>query len=135
MNADKKIDLNCDMGELPDAALEEALMAHITSANVACGGAAWRRGGRPSGLSGSRQLRTGGNGAIRGTDRADRVPADRRAGRYRGRSRARETARRVIQRCGEESGCGAGHWRWSRPVRKGTDAGGAGRVRDARRLA
>jgi len=32
------IDLNCDMGELPDAALEEALMAHITSANVACGG-------------------------------------------------------------------------------------------------
>jgi len=32
------IDLNCDMGELPDAALEEALMPHITSANVACGG-------------------------------------------------------------------------------------------------
>ena len=32
------IDLNCDMGELPDAALEEALMRHITSANVACGG-------------------------------------------------------------------------------------------------
>jgi UPF0271 protein len=32
------IDLNCDMGELPDAALEEALMAYITSANVACGG-------------------------------------------------------------------------------------------------
>jgi 5-oxoprolinase (ATP-hydrolysing) subunit A len=32
------IDLNCDMGELADAALEEALMAHITSANVACGG-------------------------------------------------------------------------------------------------
>ena len=32
------IDLDCDMGELPDAALEEALMAHITSANVACGG-------------------------------------------------------------------------------------------------
>lgn len=26
------------MGELPDAALEEALMPHITSANVACGG-------------------------------------------------------------------------------------------------
>jgi UPF0271 protein len=38
MNTDKNIDLNCDMGELPDAALEEALMAHITSANVACGG-------------------------------------------------------------------------------------------------
>jgi 5-oxoprolinase (ATP-hydrolysing) subunit A len=32
------VDLNCDMGELADAALEEALMAHITSANVACGG-------------------------------------------------------------------------------------------------
>ncbi len=32
------IDLNCDMGELPDAALEEALMPLITSANVACGG-------------------------------------------------------------------------------------------------
>jgi UPF0271 protein len=32
------IDLNCDMGELPDAALEAALMQYITSANVACGG-------------------------------------------------------------------------------------------------
>ncbi len=32
------IDLNCDMGELEDSALEAALMAHITSANVACGG-------------------------------------------------------------------------------------------------
>jgi len=32
------IDLNCDMGELAEGALEEALMAHITSANVACGG-------------------------------------------------------------------------------------------------
>jgi UPF0271 protein len=32
------VDLNCDMGELPDAALEAALMPHITWANVACGG-------------------------------------------------------------------------------------------------
>jgi UPF0271 protein len=32
------IDLNCDMGELPDAGVEEALMPHITSANIACGG-------------------------------------------------------------------------------------------------
>ena len=32
------IDLNCDMGEFADAGLEEALMLHITSANVACGG-------------------------------------------------------------------------------------------------
>lgn len=31
------IDLNCDMGELEDAAHEAALMEHITSANVACG--------------------------------------------------------------------------------------------------
>jgi UPF0271 protein len=31
------IDLNCDMGELEDAAHEAALMQHITSANVACG--------------------------------------------------------------------------------------------------
>ena len=31
------IDLNCDMGELEDAAIEEALMPYITSANVACG--------------------------------------------------------------------------------------------------
>src|SRR5215472_9116290 len=33
-----KIDLNCDMGELDDAAHEAALMQYITSANVACGG-------------------------------------------------------------------------------------------------
>jgi UPF0271 protein len=33
-----KIDLNCDMGELDDAAHEAALMDHITSANIACGG-------------------------------------------------------------------------------------------------
>jgi UPF0271 protein len=32
------MDLNCDMGELADAALEEALMRSVTSANVACGG-------------------------------------------------------------------------------------------------
>ena len=33
-----KIDLNCDMGELEDAQHEAALMEHITSANIACGG-------------------------------------------------------------------------------------------------
>ncbi len=32
------IDLNCDLGELDDAALEASLMEHITSANIACGG-------------------------------------------------------------------------------------------------
>jgi 5-oxoprolinase (ATP-hydrolysing) subunit A len=32
------IDLNCDMGELEDAAHEAALMAQISSANIACGG-------------------------------------------------------------------------------------------------
>jgi UPF0271 protein len=32
------IDLNCDMGELEDAGHEAALMEHITSANIACGG-------------------------------------------------------------------------------------------------
>jgi len=32
------IDLNCDMGELEDAAHEAALMQFITSANIACGG-------------------------------------------------------------------------------------------------
>jgi UPF0271 protein len=38
------IDLNCDMGELADAAHEAALMEHITSANVACGGHAGDEG-------------------------------------------------------------------------------------------
>ena len=32
------IDLNCDMGELEDAAHEAALMEQVTSANIACGG-------------------------------------------------------------------------------------------------
>ena len=32
------MDLNCDMGELEDAAHEAALMKYITSANIACGG-------------------------------------------------------------------------------------------------
>jgi UPF0271 protein len=39
--ADLKIDLNCDMGELPAAiadGTQEALMASITSVNIACGG-------------------------------------------------------------------------------------------------
>jgi UPF0271 protein len=31
-------DLNCDLGELDDAALEARLMQEITSANIACGG-------------------------------------------------------------------------------------------------
>jgi UPF0271 protein len=32
------LDINCDMGELEDAAHEAALMEHITSASIACGG-------------------------------------------------------------------------------------------------
>jgi UPF0271 protein len=39
--ADLKIDLNCDMGELPEAiadGTQEALMRSITSVNIACGG-------------------------------------------------------------------------------------------------
>lgn len=38
---DLKIDLNCDMGELPEAiadGTQESLMPSITSANIACGG-------------------------------------------------------------------------------------------------
>ena len=31
------IDLNCDMGELEDEAVEQSIMPYITSANVACG--------------------------------------------------------------------------------------------------
>jgi UPF0271 protein len=37
----KQLDLNCDMGELPEAiadGTQEALLGSITSANVACGG-------------------------------------------------------------------------------------------------
>lgn len=37
----KRIDLNCDLGELPELAADgtqEELMRHITTANVACGG-------------------------------------------------------------------------------------------------
>lgn len=37
----KSIDLNCDMGELPDAiadGTQDALMQYITSVNIACGG-------------------------------------------------------------------------------------------------
>jgi UPF0271 protein len=39
--ADLRIDLNCDMGELPEAiadGTQEALMRSITSVNIACGG-------------------------------------------------------------------------------------------------
>jgi 5-oxoprolinase (ATP-hydrolysing) subunit A len=41
MESVKRIDLNCDMGELPEAiadGTQEALLRSITSANVACGG-------------------------------------------------------------------------------------------------
>ena len=37
----RNVDLNCDMGELPEAIADgsqEALMASITSVNIACGG-------------------------------------------------------------------------------------------------
>jgi 5-oxoprolinase (ATP-hydrolysing) subunit A len=43
----KRMDLNCDMGELPEAiadGTQEALMRSITSANVACGGHAGDEG-------------------------------------------------------------------------------------------
>ena len=39
--ADRKMDLNCDMGELPEAladGTQESLMASLTSVNIACGG-------------------------------------------------------------------------------------------------
>ena len=42
-----RIDLNCDMGELPEAiadGTQEALLRSITSANVACGGHAGDEG-------------------------------------------------------------------------------------------
>src|SRR4051794_16360182 len=35
------IDINCDMGELPEAVsdgTQEAIMPHLTSVNIACGG-------------------------------------------------------------------------------------------------
>ncbi|HKV47774.1 MAG TPA: 5-oxoprolinase subunit PxpA [Candidatus Acidoferrales bacterium] len=37
----KRIDLNCDMGEMPEAVADgtqESLMSHLTSVNIACGG-------------------------------------------------------------------------------------------------
>src|SRR5579863_4703960 len=40
-NRELKMDLNCDMGELPEAiadGTQEELLRSITSANVACGG-------------------------------------------------------------------------------------------------
>jgi UPF0271 protein len=37
-------DLNCDLGEFDDAALEARLMEHVTSANIACGGHAGDEG-------------------------------------------------------------------------------------------
>ena len=37
-------DLNCDLGELDDAALEARLMEQVTSANIACGGHAGDEG-------------------------------------------------------------------------------------------
>ena len=42
----KSIDLNCDMGEIPQAisdGTQESLMASLTSVNVACGGHAGNR--------------------------------------------------------------------------------------------
>ena len=37
----KRIDLNCDMGEMPEAisdGTQESLMPSLTSVNIACGG-------------------------------------------------------------------------------------------------
>jgi hypothetical protein len=106
----------------------------------ACGARWIWRGGMASrwgasGLSGSRQLRTRGNGAIRGTDRADRVRAGRRAGRDRGDLAHVKPHGALYNVRGEESGRGAGHRRGRGPVREGSGAGGAGWVRDAGRLA
>jgi len=39
-----RFDLNCDLGELDDAAREASLMEQITSANIACGGHAGDEG-------------------------------------------------------------------------------------------
>ena len=90
------IDLNCDMGELEDAAHEAALMEHITSANIACGGHAGDEATmeRTARLALERGVRIGAhpgypdranfgrhrNADDGGGDRADRLRADRAAG-------------------------------------------------------
>jgi UPF0271 protein len=55
------IDLNCDMGELEDAAHEAALLDYITSANIACGGHAGDEGAmeRTARLALARNVRIG----------------------------------------------------------------------------
>jgi UPF0271 protein len=55
------LDLNCDMGELEDAAHEAALMEYITSANIACGGHAGDEStmGRTARLALARGVRIG----------------------------------------------------------------------------
>ena len=52
-----KIDLNCDMGEVPEAiadGTQEALMRSITSANIDCGGHA---GGDYAGSGGGSRVK------------------------------------------------------------------------------
>ena len=91
-----KIDLNCDMGELEDAAHEAALMEYITSANIACGGHAGdaQTMERTARLALERGVRIGAHpgypdrenfgrleiAMTRGGDRGHGVRADRAAG-------------------------------------------------------
>ncbi|HZC65862.1 MAG TPA: LamB/YcsF family protein, partial [Candidatus Dormibacteraeota bacterium] len=47
MRSPLRIDLNCDMGECPEAVVDgtqEALMRSVTSVNIACGGHAGDEG-------------------------------------------------------------------------------------------
>ena len=150
-----KIDLNCDMGELEDAAHEAALMEHITSANIACGGHAGDEATmeRTARLALERGVRIGAHPGY--PDRANfgriEMPmsaaeiedygaaADRTAGR-RGappgrRDRAREAARRAVQRRGAQRGRGARHRRWIAQWNPGNHGLRTGRVAHARLVA
>jgi UPF0271 protein len=69
------MDLNCDLGELEDEALEAALMRRITSANIACGGHAGDEGTmeRTARLAVARGVRIGAHPSYPGRRNFGRV--------------------------------------------------------------
>ncbi len=150
----KRIDLNCDMGEIPEAIFDgtqESLMPYLTSASIACGGHAgdartmkatieqalrWKLAvgahpGYPDRANfGRMELNLPPRSNSRFSIRASAI-SRRNCRRLRRQRDVRQATRCTLQSGCDESRLGPSDCRWGRSLESGRHTRGLGRIADA----